>query len=87
MLHYPCFLQLSLVFYMLGLGYDSESYIVSLSSCRKTIDDEAILNKVDGDDFDALLAAADRLNSVCNYRKCKTLVKTLGTNCAHCKLR
>ena len=54
---------------------------------RRTINDEAILNKVDDDDFDALLAAADRLNSQCNYMKCKTLVKTLGTNCAHCNLR
>ena len=54
---------------------------------RKTINDEAILNKVDDDDFDALLAAADRLNSQCNYKKCKSLVKTLGTNCAHCNLR
>ncbi|XP_067948248.1 DNA-binding protein SMUBP-2-like isoform X2 [Watersipora subatra] len=54
---------------------------------KKTVDAEVMLNKVDSEDFDALLAAADKLNSVCNMKKCKTLVKTLGVNCPHCTLR
>lgn len=54
---------------------------------RKTVDGDAALNKVESDDFDALLAAANRLNSVCNFVKCKTLVKTLGANCPHCHAR
>lgn len=51
------------------------------------MDSGEAIKDADGDDFDALLAAADQLNSVCNFKKCKTLVRTLGVNCQFCKLR
>lgn len=39
------------------------------------------------DDFDELLSMFEDTNNVCNYKGCKTLVKTLGQNCEFCRHR
>jgi ATP-dependent RNA/DNA helicase IGHMBP2 len=39
------------------------------------------------DDFDELLNMFQDTNNVCNYKGCKTLVKTLGQNCEFCRHR
>lgn len=39
------------------------------------------------DDFDELLNLFQTENSVCKFKGCKTLVKTLGQNCEFCKIR
>jgi hypothetical protein len=45
------------------------------------------LENVDGDDFDALLAAATKLDTVCNFLKCKTSTTCVGQKCEFCGLR
>jgi len=39
------------------------------------------------DDFDNLCDSFQKLDTVCNFPKCKTLVATLGVNCAFCRVR
>ncbi len=39
------------------------------------------------EDFDALIAAAVKENTTCNFTKCKTLTATLGHNCEFCGKR
>eukprot|EP00092_Neocalanus_flemingeri_P015084 GFUD01016295.1.p1 GENE.GFUD01016295.1~~GFUD01016295.1.p1 ORF type:complete len:986 (-),score=401.27 GFUD01016295.1:749-3706(-) len=39
------------------------------------------------DDFDELCEGFQKLDKVCNYPKCKTLVATLGVNCTFCFVR
>ncbi|OWF38482.1 DNA-binding protein SMUBP-2-like [Mizuhopecten yessoensis] len=47
----------------------------------------AKIEKVDADDFDGLIAAAQKLDEVCGFKKCKVKVKTLGQNCEFCMRR
>jgi ATP-dependent RNA/DNA helicase IGHMBP2 len=44
-------------------------------------------NGVEEEDFDAVCAQFQTLNSVCNYERCKTKVTVLGADCAHCRAR
>ena len=39
------------------------------------------------DDFDQLCEGFQKLDKVCNFPKCKTLVATLGVNCTFCLVR
>jgi len=39
------------------------------------------------DDFDELCEGFQKLDKVCNFPKCKTLVATLGVNCVFCLVR
>jgi len=39
------------------------------------------------DDFDQLCESFQKLDSVCNFPRCKTLVATLGVNCTYCLVR
>ena len=39
------------------------------------------------EDFDSLCAQFQKLDTVCNFPKCKTLVATLGVNCKFCLVR
>ena len=45
------------------------------------------IEKQSEEDFDALIAAAQKENSVCNYPKCKQYTTTLGQNCEFCAKR
>ncbi|XP_060062614.1 DNA-binding protein SMUBP-2-like [Ylistrum balloti] len=47
----------------------------------------AKIEKVDAADFDGLLAAAQKLDEVCGFTKCKVKVKTLGQQCEFCMRR
>jgi len=42
---------------------------------------------VEEEDFDQLCESFKKLDTVCNFPKCKTLVATLGVNCAFCRIR
>ena len=42
------------------------------------------LEKIDSDDFDALIAAATKIDDNCAFKKCKVKVRTLGQNCEYC---
>ena len=39
------------------------------------------------EDFDSLCAQFQKLDTICNFPKCKTLVATLGVNCKFCLVR
>lgn len=39
------------------------------------------------DDFDALISAVKKADSVCSFVKCKASVLTLGQLCLHCNRR
>lgn len=39
------------------------------------------------EDFDAVLAEANLMNTVCNYPKCKSFTTVLGQNCPYCMKR
>ncbi len=41
----------------------------------------------DEDEIDKLLESFNKLDTVCNYEKCKTLVSVLGVNCSFCRIR
>lgn len=47
----------------------------------------AKIEKVDSDDFEGLIAAAQKLDEICGFKKCKVKVKTLGQNCEFCLRR
>ena len=41
----------------------------------------------DEDEIDKLLESFNKLDTVCNYEKCKVLVAVLGVNCNFCRIR
>jgi hypothetical protein len=43
--------------------------------------------KADEDEIDKLLESFNKLDTVCNYEKCKALVSVLGVNCNFCRIR
>ncbi|XP_064637243.1 DNA-binding protein SMUBP-2-like isoform X2 [Lineus longissimus] len=46
-----------------------------------------LLENIDGDDFDALIAAASKVDNVCNFVRCKTSTTCVGQKCDFCALR
>ena len=41
----------------------------------------------DEDEIDKLLDSFNKLDTVCNFEKCKALVSVLGVNCNFCRVR
>lgn len=41
----------------------------------------------DEDEIDKLLESFNKLDTVCNFEKCKTPVSVLGVNCNFCRIR
>lgn len=62
---------------------------VSKSSAPRRFDKELAkkINSVDSDDFDALIATVQKLDSICCFKKCKTSVQTLCNVCNFCQGR
>ena len=57
------------------------------SKSKKKNKKKTTKDKASTEDFDALMAEATLLNTVCNFVKCKNYTTTLGQNCMFCAKR
>ncbi|KAJ8298140.1 hypothetical protein KUTeg_024671 [Tegillarca granosa] len=67
---------------------------IKTDSCHKNVNKKtqnpnsavvSRLQKIDNDDFDALINAAQKIDRSCSFKKCKTKISTLGQVCEFCQ--
>lgn len=68
-----------------GLKPDSSHKNVSKKTHNQNSAAVAKLQKIDNDDFDALINAAQKIDRACSFKKCKTKISTLGQVCEFCQ--
>ncbi|XP_074649779.1 DNA-binding protein SMUBP-2-like [Tubulanus polymorphus] len=58
--------------------------VANKNSNTAKIKPKSSIEDVDKDDFDALIAAATKMDTICNFPKCKEYVTCLGQHCSFC---